>query len=215
MEVVGEEQHHPVAPEGLAEPLDGMGRGAPVAAEQGGGDLRLRPAGEHGAAVELGGVDHRRGAGGGAAGGGQRWPALGEGPGGGAQRRGTLRRRQVTRRRGLGPGDPGDPEARLALLAGELGGAHRAAKLAVSARAAGDQPQPGAVGEVELGPDDGVEAGPAGGMGEGDGAVEAVAVADPERSQPRDGGGLDEGAGGGGALQEGVVGAGGELGEAR
>ena len=110
-------------------------------------------------------------------------------------------------------GDVEEVEPGLALLTGELGGADRPGELLVAGPVAGDQPDALAVDEVELGADDRMDPGGAGRGDEGDRAVEAVAVAEAEGGQAEVGGGGDQGARRRGSLEEGVVGAHGELGE--
>jgi len=75
---------------------------------------------------------------------------------------------------------PGDAQTRLALDAGELGGADRPAELAVAAAATGEEADPAGVDQVQLDTHHRSDAGLAGGLDEADGAVEPVAVAEAE-----------------------------------
>ena len=111
------------------------------------------------------------------------------------------------------PIEPGQAQPRLPLDAGELGGADRPGELPVAAAMAGEQAQTITAVEVELGADDSADPGRAGRLHEADGAVQAVAVAQPQRLDPQRGGGGHQGARRGRALEEGEVGTGGQLGE--
>ena len=113
------------------------------------------------------------------------------------------------------PVEPGQAQPRLSLDAGELGGADRPGELAVAAAMAGEQADPVAAVEVELGADDRADPRGASRLHEADGAVQAVAVAQPQRLDAQRGGGGHQGARRGGALEEGEVGTGGELREGR
>src|SRR5665213_1397551 len=141
---------------------------------------------------------------------------------GGGPRGRALRRRQggtATAGRGdTGRGgdrrvETGQAQPGLTLDTGQLGGADRPAELAVAAAVAGDQVEAIAAVEVEVDADDGADPGRAGRLHEADGAVQAVAVAQSQGFDPQRGGGGHQGARRGRALEEGVVGTGGQLGE--
>ena len=110
-------------------------------------------------------------------------------------------------------GEAGDAQPRLALDAGELGGADRAAELAVAAPATGEEADPAGIDQVQLDAHHRADAGLAGGLDEADRAVEPVAVAEAEAPDLQPGSDLDQVARGGRTLQEGEVGAGRQLGE--
>jgi hypothetical protein len=86
----------------------------------------------------------------------------------------------------------GDAQAGLALDAGELGGADRAAELAVAAAATGEEADPAGVDQVQLDAHHRADAGLAGGLDEADGAVEPVAVAEAEAPDLQPGRDLDQ-----------------------
>jgi hypothetical protein len=111
------------------------------------------------------------------------------------------------------PHQAGDAQARLALGAGELGGADGPAELAVAAAATGEEAEATGVDQVQLDAHHRADAGLPGGLDEGDGAVEPVAVAEPEAPDLQPGRDLDKVAGRGRALQEGEVRAGRQFGE--
>ena len=307
VEVVGEQEGGAVPTEAFAQPFGLTLGSAPVAGDEGGDHGALRSPGEGDAVVEVGGVHHRRRALHPLPGRGERWPALGERTGGGAERlrpggrreewtaeaRGCFAAVRGTEARGqclappevrggcfapvrasarpdrrsaplprqhcicclrqtfaahapphllfrrvevVPPGldlssrpeipapgptrrlllpQPGDAQPGLALDPGELGGADRPAELAVATPAAGQQPDPASVDQVQLDPHHRPDAGLAGSLDEADRPVEPVAVAEAEAPDLQPGGDLDQIAGRGRALQEGEVGAGRQLGEGR
>ena len=220
MAMVGDQEGRPVPAEAFAQPLGEALGSPPVTGDERGDHGALRSAGERDAVVEVLGVDHRRRALHPIPGRGQRWPSLGEGAGGGPEGLGSGRRGD----RGALPseaqgwcfaavGEAGDAQARLALDAGELGGADRPAELAVAAPATGEEADPAGVDEVQLDAHHRANAGLAGGLDEADGAVEPVAVAEAEAPDLQPGRDLDQVAGRGRTLQEGEVGADRQLGE--
>ena len=223
MAMVAEQQRDPVTPEAVAQLLTAAHGAAQVAMHQGGGDGTLGAAGEDCAAVEVGGVDRGRLTLGKRGARGQPWPALREGPGGGAERGRPLRRWQggpasPGRRHGGGPArdpavEPGEPQAWLALDPGELGGADGPGELPVAAAMTGDQANPVAPVEVELGTDDRADPGSAGRLHEADGAVQTIAIAQSERLDPQRGGAGHQGARRRRPFEEGEVRTRGELSE--
>ena len=74
----------------------------------------------------------------------------------------------------------GDAYPRLALDARELGRAHRPAQLPVPVPVACEQPQAGAARKLQLGPDEGMNAGGGRRLDELHRAVEAAPVAEPD-----------------------------------
>ena len=106
-------------------------------------------------------------------------------------------------------------QAGLPLHACELGGAHRPAELPVAGAVASQEAKARAVGQHQFGADDRLDARLGRSLGELDGTVEAIAIADGHRTDAELGGGCHQGARRGRPFQEGVVRTGSQLGEQR
>ena len=168
MEVIADEQRGALAPEAFANEVRVAQRFAAIPVHQGIDHRAARSADDRDAVVERGGIhtgwialDEQRGR-------GEAGPALGERAGGGSECGGALRRRQRRPCPGAGWSAPGGDRRRLqpvdderllprngggrletvdhqpwlAFDAGELGGTHRAAELAIPGPAAREEAKP-------------------------------------------------------------------------
>ena len=193
MQVMREQDGNAIDAEALAQPLCISHGGTAIATHQRVDERRVRSAGKCNAAREIRDVDARPLALGQQGGRRDAGPAVGKRARGGSQRVGPFGRRDGgallsttpgRRLRGSGPLASvlqcGDAYPRLALDARELGRAHRPAQLPVPVPVAGEQPQAGAARKLQLGPDEGMNAGGGRRLDELHRAVEAAPVAESD-----------------------------------